>query len=70
MTTFAEIVDAADQLSADEQQTLVEILNRRLAERNRRQIVRDVADVGREFASGGGRVTSPNQIMDKVSGGA
>lgn len=31
MTTFSEVVDAADNLSADEQETLLEILRRRIA---------------------------------------
>jgi hypothetical protein len=70
MTTFAEIVDAADRLSADEQLTLLEILRRRLAERDRQQLVRDVADARAEYASGTAPPTSVKQIMDEVGGGA
>jgi hypothetical protein len=70
MTTFSEIVDAADSLSPDEQQVLVEILSRRLAERNRKQIVRDVEDARNEFASGSAQIASPDQIMNEVSGEA
>jgi hypothetical protein len=70
MTTFAEIVDAADRLSADEQLTLLEILRRRLAERDRQQLVRDVADARSEFASGAVEPATAKQIMDEVGGGA
>jgi hypothetical protein len=70
MTTFSEIVDAADNLSPDEQQVLVDILSRRLAERNREQLVGDVADARREFADGAARPASPQQIMDEVRGEA
>ena len=70
MTTFAEIVDAADQLSTDEQQTLVEILNRRLADRNRERLVRDVKEARDEFANGTAQPAPVKQIMDEVSGGA
>ena len=70
MTTFSEIVDAADSLSPDEQQVLLEILSRRLAARNRQQIVRDVEDGRHELASGAAHVASPDQIMDEVSGEA
>jgi hypothetical protein len=70
MTTFAEIVDAADRLSADEQLTLLEILRRRLADRDRQQLVRDVADARAEFAGGGTQPASVQQIMDEVGGDA
>ena len=70
MITFAEVVDAADQLSTDEQQTLVEILNRRLTDRNRERLVRDVAEARAEFASGKAQSASAKQIMGEVSSGA
>jgi|tagenome__1003787_1003787.scaffolds.fasta_scaffold18671186_1 hypothetical protein len=67
--TFADIVNAADQLSADEQLTLLEILRRRLAEREREQLVRDVAEARAEFASGAAQPRTAKQLMDEVSGG-
>ncbi len=70
MTTFSEIVDAAGQLSADEQQTLLEILSRRLVEQNRKQLARDLAEARAEFANGIARPASVTQIMDEVSGDA
>ncbi len=49
---FSDVVEAADNLSPDEQLALVEILQRRLAERNRKQLLDDVAAARQEFASG------------------
>ena len=66
MTTFSELVDAADNLSVDEQETLVEILRRRIAKRNRDALVRDVADARAEFQSGKTRASSVSDIMDEV----
>jgi len=66
MTTFSEVVDAADNLSVDEQETLVEILRRRIAKRNRDALARDVADARAEFQSGKTRPTSVSDIMDEV----
>jgi hypothetical protein len=43
MTPFAEILDAASALPLDDQNSLLEILQRRIAERNRQQLGRDVA---------------------------
>lgn len=67
MATFAEIVDAADRLSADEQQTLLEILGRRLAQRRRAELVREVQQAREEFARGEPRSATARQIMDEVS---
>jgi len=68
MPTFSDVVDAADDLSVDEQETLVEILRRRIAKRNRDALVRDVADARAEFQSGRARTSSVSDIMDEVRG--
>ena len=58
MTTFSEIVEAADRLSVDEQETLIEILQRRIADRNRARLVRDVEEARDEFSRGLARPAS------------
>jgi hypothetical protein len=68
--TFSDIVDAADSLSVDEQQTLVEILRRRIAERNRERLLHDVQEARREFGKGQTSPTSVKAIMDEVRGEA
>ena len=68
MTTFSEVVDAADDLSVDEQETLVEILQRRIAKRNRDALIRDVAEARAEFQTGRTRASSVSDIMDEVRG--
>jgi len=66
MATFSEVVDAADNLSVDEQETLLEILRRRIAKQNRDALVRDVADARTEFENGKARVVSVSELMDEV----
>ncbi len=66
MPTFADVVDATAQLSADEQQRLLRILRRRIAERNRTQLAGDVAEARSEFTSGRARPATAQQIMDEV----
>ena len=66
MTTFSDIVEAADHLSVDEQLTLLEILQRRIAKRNRESLVRDVAEARREFQGGQLRATSVSDILAEV----
>jgi hypothetical protein len=66
MSTFAEIIDAASSLSVDEQQALLEIIGRRLAEQNRSRIIRDTADGRAEFSQGNAVVSSVGQIMSDL----
>jgi hypothetical protein len=68
MTNFSDVVDATDNLSVDEQQTLLEILQRRIAQQNRDILVREVAEARTEFSGGEGRTASVNDIMDEVRG--
>ena len=68
MTTFSDVVDAASDLSIDEQETLLEILRRRIAQRNRDVLIRDVADARAEFQSEKTRAASVRDILDEVRG--
>jgi hypothetical protein len=68
MPTFSDLVDATDNLSVDEQETLVEILRRRIAERNRAALVRDVAEARAEFGAGGAQPATVDEIMAEVRG--
>ena len=68
MNTFSDVVDAADSLTIDEQESLLEILRQRIAQRNRERLLEDVRAVRAEFASGQGRFASPKEIMDEVRG--
>lgn len=49
---FADALDAAEQLDADDQAELVAVLSRRLAERGRERVVAAVEQSRREFAAG------------------
>jgi hypothetical protein len=65
-TSFMELLDAADKLSLDEQETLVELLQRRMVEHRRAELVKDIQDAQREFQSGGCRPATPSQLMGEV----
>ena len=66
MERFADIVDAADRLSSDDQIALVEILQHRLAEQGRREIVADVVDARSEYRRGQLKPGTANSIMDDI----
>ncbi|MHB8972316.1 MAG: hypothetical protein ACYC4N_17890 [Pirellulaceae bacterium] len=67
MPTFADVVEAADKLSVDEQENLLAILRRRIAERNRAQIVCDVQSSRAEHADGQTQMSTVTQIMDEAA---
>lgn len=64
--TFADVVDAADRLSPDEQLELISILKRRMVEAGRARILRDVAESEAEFARGECRPATVDEIMREI----
>jgi polyphosphate kinase len=65
-STFAAIVDAADRLSAEEQENLVDLLQNRLRDRHRAELVRDVREAQQEFAEGKCQAVTPAQLMKEI----
>jgi hypothetical protein len=63
---FGEVLDAADHLSLDEQQQLVEILNLRLAQAARARLVADVQEARAEFAEGRSVPATPDELMREI----
>ena len=61
---FGEVLDAADQLSPDEQRELIAILNRRLAGRQR--LVEEVEEARKDFAEGRCVPATPDEIMREI----
>ena len=66
MSTFAEIVDSADALSNDEQQTLIDILQARLRERRREELLKGIQDAEAEFSEGKIQPASVDEIMKRI----
>ena len=65
-SSFHVIVEAAGRLNEEEQETLIEILNRRLVDRRRAELEKDVEEAQREFERGALRGTTPDEIMKEV----
>jgi hypothetical protein len=63
---FRDVLDAADQLSADEQETLVSILRRRLAEEGRKRVAAEIQEARQEFATGGCRPATAQELLDEI----
>jgi transcriptional regulator of heat shock response len=64
--TFTEILDAADELSPEEQENLIDILQKRLRDRQRAEIAKDVREAQQEFAEGKCQAVTPAQLMEEI----
>ena len=63
---FGEVLEAADQLSLEEQEYLMEILSRRLRERRRAKIAKNIQKARQEYQQGLCQAASPNEIMKDI----
>jgi hypothetical protein len=52
MTKFTQVLDSSDQLAIEEQESLLEVLQHRWAERRRAELVEAVKSARRQFKSG------------------
>ena len=66
MTKFAQVLDSADGLAVEEQESLVEVLQHRLAEHRRAELVEAVKSARREFKAGRCRPATPAQIIKRL----
>jgi len=66
MKTFAQVLDSAGELPVEEQESLVDVLQHRLAERRRDTLVESVNSARREFKEGRCRPATPGQIIKKI----
>ena len=65
-TTFAEILESADQLTLEDQENLIVILQNRLRDRRRAERVKDVQEAQKEFAEGNCQPVTPEQLMKEI----
>jgi hypothetical protein len=66
MRTFGQVLELADALSLEEQESLVDVLQRRLSERRRAELVKAVKEARKEFKAGRCRPAAPDEIMKKI----
>jgi hypothetical protein len=65
-STFADLIEAAEQLPLEEQEDLIHILKNRLRDRKRAALVKDVAEAQQEFAQGKCEPMTPAEIMGEI----
>ena len=64
--TFDQVLDAIEDLPTDQQAELIEVVRRRLAEHERRQVIQDIADARSQLAAGTVKPSSIDEIMREI----
>jgi hypothetical protein len=64
--TFAEAVEAIEELSLDDQEALLELLKRRLLERRREALVQRVREAEQEYRDGKARSMTVDEFMREI----
>lgn len=66
MTTFAAVVDAADHLSLDEQEELIDIVSKRIHEKKRLELIEEVKQSRKEYEEGKAIEVTPETLFDDL----
>lgn len=66
MTSFAQTVDVFEALPVDQQEDVLEVLQHRLAERRRADLIATVKQSRKEFAAGKCKPASVAAIMRRI----
>lgn len=64
--SFGEVLEDAEQLSTEEQEELMDVLARRIAERRREALVRDVRSARGEMRRGRCRPRTADELMTEI----
>lgn len=65
-TPFGEILEAVDQLPIGDQETLNDILTRRIVERRRNQLFEEIREARDEFRTGQCNPVTPDELMKEI----
>jgi hypothetical protein len=64
--TFQEALDTVESLTIDEQTMLIEIIQNRLREQQRQELLKNVAQAEKEYAQGNFRRGSVDDLMAEL----
>jgi hypothetical protein len=64
--TFEEVLAAADRLSLEEQETIMDILRKRLIDERRKELNKEVHEARKEFQAGQCRKATSEEILKEI----
>jgi len=63
---FGEVLEVVDELSLEEQETLIEVVRRRIIERRREELAKEIQDAQKEFQAGHCRPVTPDELVAEI----
>ena len=63
---FGEVLEVIDKLSLEEQETLLDIVQRRIAEQNRKRLVAEIQESRQEYAEGKCKPVTTDELMKEI----
>jgi hypothetical protein len=66
VASFAEVLEAADELPLDDLESLAEILHRRVVERRRGELAREALEARQEYERGGCKPATVDDLMSEI----
>jgi len=63
---FEEVLDSADRLSLEDQEELVQILQKRITEHRRDKLSKEIKAADREFKKGKCQKATPDELMREI----
>lgn len=63
---FEAVLEAADRLSLEDQESIVEILHRRVVEQRRTVLAGEIREAEEEYRAGGAESRSIQELMDEI----
>ena len=64
---FAEVIEAIDRLSHDEQETLLDIVRRRVSEARRSELIAAVEEARTEYSSGDFQIVTLSELASRIA---
>lgn len=65
---FADLVEMIDRLPLDERESLVEVVQRRNSDDERRRIAASIRSARREYKRGRAKPVTPDELMREILG--
>lgn len=63
---FGEILEEADRLPLEDQETLIEVLQKRTRDHRRTELARDIQEAQKEFEEGTCRPATADELMREI----
>ena len=66
LLAFGEILKVVDTLPLEEQETLIEVVHRRVVEQRRAKLAKEVRDAQKEFQAGHCHPITPDELVAEI----